>query len=86
VRRFQEVRKGVIVSNHQIEKRFGVTAVKIGFITADQLHEAMRIQLDEDLHGREHRLIGRVLLEMASISSSQIREVLRLMGFPNRFW
>ena len=74
------------MSNQQLEKRFGVTAVKIGIITADQLHEAMKIQLDEDLHGREHRPVGRILLETASISSSQIREVLRQMGIPNRFW
>ena len=37
------------MSFYQLEKRFGVTAVKMGFITAAQLHEAMRIQLDEDL-------------------------------------
>ena len=80
-----KVRKGVSVLDHQLEKRFGVTAVKMGFITADQLHEAMRVQLDEDLHGLEHRLIGRILLERGYISSGQVREVLRQMGLPVRF-
>ena len=70
---------------HKLEKRFGTTAVKLGFITAIQLHEAMAIQLDEDLYGREHRLIGQILLERGDISASQIREVLKQMGFPTRF-
>jgi hypothetical protein len=73
------------VSFYQLEKRFGVTAVKMGFITAAQLHEAMSIQLDEDLHDLEHRLIGQILLERAHISTSQIREALRQMGLPVRF-
>lgn len=73
------------MSNIQLEKRFSVTAVKMGFITVDQLHEAMRIQIDEDLHGLEHRLIGQILLERAYVSPSQIREVLRQMGLPARF-
>jgi hypothetical protein len=82
---FQDIRKGASVSFYQLEKRFGVTAVKMGFITAAQLHEAMRIQLDEDLLGLEHRLIGRILLERAHISSNQIREVLRQMRLPVQF-
>lgn len=73
------------MSIHQLETRFGVTALKMGFITATQLHEAMRIQLDEDLHSLEHRLIGQILLEREYISVSQIREVLRQMGLPARF-
>jgi hypothetical protein len=80
-----KVRKGAPVSHYQLEKRFAVTAVKMGFITAAQLHEAMKIQLDEDLCDMEHRLIGQILLERAYISTGQIREVLRQMGFPARF-
>jgi hypothetical protein len=74
------------VSGHQLEMRFGVTAVEMGFITAAQLHEAMMIQLDEDLQGFAHRLIGQILLERAHISTTQISEVLEQMGLPLRFW
>lgn len=73
------------MSHYQLEKRFAVTAVKMGFITAAQLHEAMKIQLDEGLRGMEHRLIGQILLERAYISTGQIREVLGQMGLPMRF-
>ena len=73
------------MSYHQLEKRFGIIAVKMGLITVTQLHEAMKIQLIEDLHGMEHRLIGQILLERAYITSAQTREVLRQMGLPTRF-
>lgn len=73
------------MSYHQLEKRFGITAVEMGFITETQLHEAMKIQLSEDLHGMQHRLIGQILLERGYISSGEIREVLKQMGLPIRF-
>lgn len=78
-------RKGALLSYHQLEKRFGITAVEMGFITETQLHEAMKIQLSEDLHGMQHRLIGQILLERGYISSGEIREVLKHMGLPIRF-
>jgi hypothetical protein len=74
------------VSDYQLEKRFGIIAVEMGFITSAQLHEAMKIQLDEDLRGIAHRLIGQILLERAYISTRQISEVLEQMGLPLRFW
>jgi hypothetical protein len=73
------------MSYHQLEKRFGITAVQMGFITPGQLHEAMTIQLNEDLRSMEHRLIGQILLERGYINSARIREVLRQMGLPLRF-
>jgi hypothetical protein len=57
----------------------------MGLITATQLHEAMTVQLNEDLHGMEHRLIGQILLEREYTTSAQTREVLRQMGLPTRF-
>lgn len=73
------------MSYHQLEKRFGITAVQMGLITVTQLHDAMTVQLNEDLHGMEHRLIGQILLERTYITSAQTREVLRQMGLPTRF-
>jgi hypothetical protein len=73
------------VSYHHLEKRFGVMAVEMGFITAAQLHEAMTIQLNEGLQGMAHRLMGQILVERGHISSGQIREVLLAMGLPTRF-
>lgn len=63
-----------------LEKRFGVLAVERGFITANQLIEAMRIQITEDIEKGRHRLIGRILLEEGFITLPQIDHVLESMG------
>jgi len=59
-----------------LDKRFGVTAVEKGFITKDQLFEALRTQITEELEKNEHRLIGRILYDMELLTLSQIEEVL----------
>ena len=74
------------MSDYHLEKRFGATAVEMGYITTAQLHKAMTIQLNEDLQGIAHRLIGQILLERAYISKGQISEVLKHIGFPLRLW
>lgn len=61
------------------DKRFGVAAVEKGFITLDQLFDAMKIQLTEEIEKREHRLIGTILFDMGILSPSQIDEVLDSM-------
>jgi len=63
-----------------LEKRFGVLAVEKRFITADQVVEALRIQVLEDIEWGGHRLIGRILLEKGQITLPQINEVLASMG------
>jgi hypothetical protein len=63
-----------------LEKRFGVLAVEREFITANQLIEAMRIQVMEDIEKGKHRLVGRILLEEGFITLSQIDDVLKSMG------
>jgi hypothetical protein len=68
------------METQHLEKRFGVLAVEKGFITADQVIEALRIQVMEDLEKGKHRLIARILLEQGLITLSQIDEVLRSMG------
>ena len=62
-----------------IDKRFGVTAVEKGFITKDQLFEALKTQITEEIEKREHRLIGRILYDMEFLTLSQIDEVLDSM-------
>jgi hypothetical protein len=68
------------METQHLEKRFGVLAVEKGFITADQVIEALKIQVMEDLEKGKHRLIARILLEQGLITLSRIDEVLRSMG------
>ena len=68
------------METEHLEKRFGVLAVERGLITADQVIEALRIQVIEDLEKGKHRLIGRILLEQGLITLPQLEEVLGFMG------
>jgi hypothetical protein len=65
---------------NQLEKRFGFIAVEKGYIDADQLLEAMMIQLKENLDRWEHRLLGKILFDLGYMTSDQVREVLEEMG------
>ena len=58
------------------ENRFGVVAVKGGFITPEQLTDALTIQVLEELESDKRRLIGEILLEKGYITTDQIEEVL----------
>ncbi len=62
-----------------LDKRFGVTAVEKGFITKEQLFEALKTQITEEIEKKEHRLIGRILYDMEFLTLSQIDEVLDSM-------
>ncbi len=68
------------METEHLEKRFGVLAVENGLITANQVIEALRIQVMEDIKKGKHRLIGRILLEQGLLTLPQIDDVLRSMG------
>ena len=68
------------MSLQNLERRFGITAVKEGFITADQLIEAISTQILEELEESGHRLIGEILFEKQYLTAAQIKEVLKLLG------
>ena len=68
------------METEHLEKRFGILAVEKGFITADQVIEALRIQVMEDIEKGKHRLIGRILLEQGLITLSQIEALLNSLG------
>jgi hypothetical protein len=63
-----------------LEKRFGVSAVNKGLVTADEVIEALRIQMLEDIDRGRHRLIGQILLEKGCITLSEIDHVLESIG------
>ena len=59
--------------------RFGQTAIEHGFITTNQLKEALSIQVDRDVLGKKHLLIGAILFELDLMSSEQIEVILNVM-------
>jgi len=60
-----------------VETRFGILAVDMGFITAQQLIDALKAQVIEDIEKKEHKLIGTILLEMGFITNKQINKVVK---------
>ncbi len=56
--------------------RFGQIAVEKGYVTAEQVKEALLEQVDDDLAARPHRLIGRIFLDNGRMTLQQIDEVL----------
>ena len=63
-----------------LERRFGTIAVEKGFITIEQLVEAMNIQIVENVEKGKHRPLGTILFEQGLITNHQIDEVLSLLG------
>ena len=58
------------------EKRFGITAIEKGFITADDLVKAWTVQVNEDIGNRPHRLLGEILFELGLMTDQQVEGVL----------
>jgi len=58
------------------ELRFGTVAVEKGFITSDQLIEAMLTQIVEDVEKKKHRLIGQILVDLGYMTPAKVDEVL----------
>lgn len=61
------------------EKRFGIIAIEKGYITPDKLLEALKIQVEEDVEYKNHRLIGEILMEKDYITADEIQDVLDSM-------
>jgi hypothetical protein len=68
-------------------RRFGQVAVERGFITPEQLKEALAVQIDDDLTNRRHRVLGDILFEKNWMTANQIEAVLNeSLGLPAKDW
>ena len=65
--------------SHRYCPRFGQVAVEMGFITEAQLKDALCCQIEEELSGKEHRLLGAVLFGKEWMTSDQIEQVLNTL-------
>ncbi len=59
-----------------LEKRFGMVAIESGFITKDQLQKALIRQVNENVEGNSHKLIGNILTDLGYINNDQTNKVL----------
>lgn len=64
--------------------RFGESAQMKGFITEDQLQNALTFQRERDERGESHKLLGIILLEMGAMDNTQLIELLQDMSTAHR--
>jgi hypothetical protein len=76
----QKESKGGTMEIGEIERRFGTLALEKGFITLDQLVEAMNSQVVENLELGTHTPIGTIMVQKGWLDVPQINEVLRALG------
>ena len=62
-----------------LERRFGIVALENGFVSPEQLREALEIQVTENIEKKKHRFIGTILVDQGYMKHSQISEVLKAM-------
>lgn len=58
---------------------FGQLCIKNGFITKEQLKEALEIQRKMDERGEKHKLLGMIMLEKTMISTEQLIKILMFL-------
>ncbi len=61
--------------NHTI--RFGQVAVQKGYVSLEQLKNAIKTQIEDDINGLPHRLVGEILMEMGAMDVLAIEDVLQ---------
>jgi len=69
------VEKTAKVDHH--DKRFGLIALEKGYITVEELIDALKIQVQEDIDHGAHRLIGEILMDQGNMFAAQVEEVLK---------
>jgi len=69
-------RKSDLTVSDDFCRRFGAVAVRKGFVTLEQVKQAMSDQLEDDAAGREHRLLGSILYDHGYMTEDQIEMVL----------
>lgn len=64
-------------------KRFGATAIEKGYITIEQLIEALAIQVKDEAEHGSHRLLGSILFEQDIMTGDQLQDVIDSVLGPN---
>jgi len=63
------------ISIGEPEKRFGLIAIEKGYITPDDLIEALRIQVQDDIGQEKHQRIGEILVANGKMTEAQVEDV-----------
>ena len=61
------------------EKRFGIIAIEKGFISPEDLIEALKVQVSEEIEIGKHRFFGGILLHHDKITARQVDDVVKTL-------
>lgn len=64
----------------KFDNRFGMLAIKKGYIAFEQAYEALVTQVTEELEKAKRRPIGEILFEKGYMTTTQVDGVLKSMG------
>ena len=64
------------------KKMFGEVAFEMGFVTTDQLYQALTIQAKEEAAKRPYRFLGQILIDLGHMNEKQVLEVLKVLHSP----
>ncbi len=56
---------------------FGQRAIRLGFLSSEDLDQALASQRRRDAAGEAHQLIGMILVEMGCLTTTQLLSVLK---------
>ena len=56
-------------------KRFGAIAIEKGYISIEELIEALAIQVKDEIERGSHRLLGSILFEKDLITGDELQDV-----------
>ncbi len=59
--------------------RFGTIAIELGYLNRQQLMQALDEQVDDDLSGRPHRVVGAICFDHGWMTPGEIDKVLNAM-------
>jgi hypothetical protein len=70
------------MTDEGLRKRFGDIAIRKGFLTKEHFVEAMAFQIENELDGKQPKLIGSILMEKAYMTEEQVDDVIHVMAKP----
>jgi len=61
----------------EVKVRFGQSAVNKGYITPNELLDALKAQVEENFKTNTHSFIGEILVKQGKMTEEQVNEILR---------
>lgn len=62
---------------------FGSIAIKKGYVTKEQVEEALKIQKQLKESGEKHKLIGIIMLELGMLGTTELIDILKYIEAKN---